>query len=371
MHRRRRRERRATAGRRLRRQGDALVSADGRTAFVTGGSGFIGGRLIHRLVGDGWRVRALARSDASAAKVSAPAPSRSRGDLDDARRDARRRRRAPTSPSTPRRTSASGARARSSSASTCGGTRNAVEAARAAGVRRFVHVGTEAGAARRRAARERERGRSAAPGLEGALLRHQGEGRAGRARRQRRRLRDRGRATAARVGRGRHDDPAGLVPAVEKRRFAWIGGGHHRTSTTHVDNVIDGLMLGAERGRPGGVYFVTDGEPVVFRDFITELLGTQGVDAARPQHAGARSRASRRGRREGVWRTLSGSAAARPSRASPTGSRRRSARSTSPAPGRSSGYEPVRSIPEGMEELRREHAGLSGREREHRLTRRH
>jgi uncharacterized protein YbjT (DUF2867 family) len=34
-----------------------------QAAFVTGGSGFIGGRLIERLVADGIRVRALARSD--------------------------------------------------------------------------------------------------------------------------------------------------------------------------------------------------------------------------------------------------------------------------------------------------------------------
>ena len=39
------------------------------TAFVTGGSGFIGGRLVERLAGAGCRVRALARSDASAAAV--------------------------------------------------------------------------------------------------------------------------------------------------------------------------------------------------------------------------------------------------------------------------------------------------------------
>ena len=33
------------------------------TAFVTGGSGFIGGALIERLRAEGWDVRALARSD--------------------------------------------------------------------------------------------------------------------------------------------------------------------------------------------------------------------------------------------------------------------------------------------------------------------
>ena len=78
-----------------------------------------------------------------------------------------------------------------------------------------------------------------------------------------------------------------MTEMVRAGRFAWIGGGRHRTSTTHVDNAVEGLVLGAERGAPGGVYFVTDGEPVVFRDFITRLLATQGVDAAQPLAAGA------------------------------------------------------------------------------------
>jgi nucleoside-diphosphate-sugar epimerase len=68
-----------------------------------------------------------------------------------------------------------------------------------------------------------------------------------------------------------------LVETVKAGRFAWIGGGQHLTSTTHVDNAVEGLMLAAQRGQPGGVYFVTDGEPVVFREFVSKLLGTQGV----------------------------------------------------------------------------------------------
>ena len=62
-------------------------------------------------------------------------------------------------------------------------------------------------------------------------------------------------------------------------RFAWIGGGRHLTSTTHIDNTVEGLVLGARRGRAGNAYFVTDGEPVIFREFLSELLATQGVSA--------------------------------------------------------------------------------------------
>jgi nucleoside-diphosphate-sugar epimerase len=69
-----------------------------------------------------------------------------------------------------------------------------------------------------------------------------------------------------------------LSAAVRRGRFAWIGGGTHRTSTTHVDNVIEGLMVGALKGKAGEAYFVTDGEPQIFREFITRLLGTQSID---------------------------------------------------------------------------------------------
>ena len=53
------------------------------TAFVTGGSGFVGGRLIERLAADGWTVRALARSERSEAAVRALGAEPVPGDLGD------------------------------------------------------------------------------------------------------------------------------------------------------------------------------------------------------------------------------------------------------------------------------------------------
>ena len=53
------------------------------TAFLTGGSGFVGGRLIERLVRDGWTVKALARSDRSADRVVSLGAEPVRGALED------------------------------------------------------------------------------------------------------------------------------------------------------------------------------------------------------------------------------------------------------------------------------------------------
>jgi nucleoside-diphosphate-sugar epimerase len=73
-----------------------------------------------------------------------------------------------------------------------------------------------------------------------------------------------------------------LVEAVQSGAFMWFAGGRYLTSTCHVRNVCEGMVLAAERGRGGEAYFLTDGEPVEFRAFITAMLRTQGVDKAIP-----------------------------------------------------------------------------------------
>jgi nucleoside-diphosphate-sugar epimerase len=141
-----------------------------------------------------------------------------------------------------------------------------------------------------------------------------------------------------------------LVKTMKAGRFAWIGGGRHRTSTTHVDNTVHGLVLGAQQGRPGGVYFVTDGEPVVFREFITELVATQGVDAPDrnmpTRLAGAAAAAC-----EGIWRTFRLRGTPPVTRLAVWLSSQECTIDTSRAR-TELGYEPVRTIAEGMSELR-------------------
>ncbi len=57
----------------------------------------------------------------------------------------------------------------------------------------------------------------------------------------------------------------------------WISGGRYTTSTCHVQNLVEGMLLAAEKGKAGEVYFLTDGEPVEFRAFLTDLLGAYGA----------------------------------------------------------------------------------------------
>ena len=247
-------------------------------AFVTGGSGFIGGRLIERLRADGHTVRALARSDDAADKVRARGAQPVPGDLGD---------------ETAMRSGAEGCEWAFHAAAMLGdwgtreefergnvvGTGNALRASRDAGVRRFVHVGTEAALMA---------GQPLVDVDETAPLRPDSPAlySATKARAELLVMNANGDGLETVVVRprfvwGRGDTT--LLPAmcelVRSGRFAWIGGGRHLTATTHVDNTVEGLMLGATHGTPGNAYFVTDGDPVAFRDFVTELLSTQGVEA--------------------------------------------------------------------------------------------
>jgi len=63
---------------------------------------------------------------------------------------------------------------------------------------------------------------------------------------------------------------------VEKGQFAWIDGGRNKTSTTYIGNLVHAMNLALTKGQGGEAYFVLDGEPVVFREFMTKMLKAGG-----------------------------------------------------------------------------------------------
>ena len=250
-----------------------------KAAFVTGGSGFVGRALIAELVRRGIAVTALARSDAAEAAVRAAGATPARGDLDDRAALEAGMRGADTVFHAAAYVKQHGPRAEFFRANVAG-TEHVLAAAAAAGVRRFVHIGTEAvladGKPIVRADETRPRARRPAglypltKGLaEAAVIAANTPG-----------------ALETVVVRPRFiwgKGDTSLLPelseAVRRGRFAWIGGGRQLTSTCHVENVVEGAILAAEKGRPGEIYFLTDGDPVELRAFLTAYLATAGVDA--------------------------------------------------------------------------------------------
>lgn len=68
-----------------------------------------------------------------------------------------------------------------------------------------------------------------------------------------------------------------IIEAIKKGQMQFIGGGLHQIVTANVKNVSEALVLAEERGTGGESNFITDGEHVVFKDFIQKYVGTQGI----------------------------------------------------------------------------------------------
>lgn len=246
------------------------------TYFITGGSGYIGRNLIRALITEGHRVKALARSSASAKYIESLGAEAILGDL--------------LSPEALRIGMEEASHLIHAAADTdhahtsktqkqtnLDGTHNVYTAAKTAGIKRAVHLSTEAvllkGAPLKNANEQTpipdnaqgsySKTKAAA---ENIALNH---------------------STSdceiiiirPRLVWGRDDTTAlpQFIEAAKVGKLAWIGGGQYKTSTTHIANLVHGISLAFTHGRGGEIYFISDGEPVIFRSFISSLLATQGA----------------------------------------------------------------------------------------------
>jgi hypothetical protein len=242
--------------------------------FVTGASGFVGGAATQKLVAAGHDVRAMSRAERSDKAIRALGAAPVRCDLENVQaadiadaelvlhcaafveqwgpREAWRR-------------------------FNVEGTAAMLAAARAAGARRFIHIGTEAALfhgqhlrgvdeayplapnspypySSTKAQAEMLVRAANAPGFDTIVLR-------------------------PRFIWGPGDTT--LAPTIEAMaragKFIWINSGRAQTSTTHIANLVHAIELALSQGRGGEAYFVVDDGVRPMRDMIVGIAASRGI----------------------------------------------------------------------------------------------
>lgn len=247
--------------------------------FITGASGFIGGAITSKLRAVGHDVLAMSRSDTSDAKIRALGAEPVRSNLGDV--DPQVLQGCEAIIHCAAYVEAWGTFDQFWQANV-EGTAQLLQAAKKAGVRRFIHIGTEAALFRGQHMRNIDETYPYPKSTPFYYSKTKAEA-------ERRVLQanapEAGFATLSirpRLVWGPGDQT--ILPEtlamIERGAFAWIDGGHCRTSTTHIDNLVHAAILALDKGAGGEAYFVTDDEIVTFRDFLGRLIATQDVDVS-------------------------------------------------------------------------------------------
>jgi nucleoside-diphosphate-sugar epimerase len=242
--------------------------------FITGASGFVGGAAARLLLSKGHKVSAMSRSEKSDAAILALGAEPVRCDLD-----------------TIAATQMHGIDVVIHAAafveswgpkdawfrSNVLGTQAVLDAARLAGVKRFIHIGTEAAICHGQHINGADERYPLAPDSPYPYCATKAQAEM--------RVRSANSADMTTIVlRPRFIWGPGdktLLPSVESMvragRFSWIDGGKARTSTVHIDNLCHAIELALSKGRGGEAYFILDDSEITMKAMVSGMADSIGL----------------------------------------------------------------------------------------------
>jgi nucleoside-diphosphate-sugar epimerase len=243
--------------------------------FVTGGSGFVGSRMIQTLVNQGHEVFALARSTSSGERVHALGATPITGDIERSEQLSLPEVEAVVHAAAYFRFA--GPRAPYFRAN-LEGTRVLLTAAQKVGAATFIYLSAggivmdDGGSP----VRDADESLSTFPNSFSGYIASKAQGEAAVLAANHSGFRTTAIRPPAIWGPG---DPfsRGLPGAIAAGKFAFIERGDYPFAICHVDNVIEAVQCALQRGTGGHAYFIKDRETTTFRDFIAMLADLQGL----------------------------------------------------------------------------------------------
>ena len=243
--------------------------------FITGASGFVGGAAARHLVAKGHEVLAMSRSESSDAKIRDAGGTPVRCDLENV--SAEHMQGCDAVVHCAAYVEAWGPKDAWYKFNVLG-TKAVVEAARAAGVRRFIHIGTEAAIVRGQDIRGADEDYPLA--LDSPYPYCATKAQAEQLVRQANTADFETIVLRPRFIWGPGDTT--LLPVIEAMaeagNWTWIDGGKAVTSTTHIDNLVHAIELALDHGTPGENYFILDDGDVSMREIISGLAASKGLE---------------------------------------------------------------------------------------------
>jgi 2-alkyl-3-oxoalkanoate reductase len=268
--------------------------------FVTGGTGFLGKRLIKRLVQEGHEVSGLARSETSAASLQKQGVRDVRGSMEEISKWEEQLQGIDIVVHCAALVDVWGEWESYFQQNTVA-TKSLLAAANRQGVKRFVHISSESVLQDRDPLVDIDEtqpypkepnsyyGKSKLL-AEQAILEHKGD-------------------TTCIILRptfiyGEGDSfSVTLANLVKNKKFTWVDNGEHLLERVHVDNVVEAVVCSLQRGVHKAAYMITDGAPVTVREHFTKVAQMQGLALPQRNLPGGLAKMLA-GVIEGVWRLL-------------------------------------------------------------------